>query len=154
MLPEFFQRPGYWIWKFWRTLSPEIDPELYREARSRLPERWRPALDRMLPPDKAHVLRLYKAISADPALSPEDREALIELALCHDFGKAIVRPTIFERVAKVLFPIPNISHPILGARIVRKLGGRPSLCRRIANHHKPAGNDRLLALFQSYDDRV
>lgn len=154
MIPPILQRAGYWVWKFWRTLRPQIDPALYAEARSHLPKTWRPALDRLLPPDKAHVLRLYSAITADPTLGPEDRAALIELALCHDLGKGIVRPTIFERVAKVLLPLPNRSHPILGARIVKRLGGRSSLVRRVAHHHRPAGDDRLLALFQVFDDRV
>lgn len=151
---EKLQRAAYWIWKFWRTLRPQIDEALYTEARSHLPEFWRPALDRMLPPDKAHVLRLYTAITSDVSLTPQDRAALIELALCHDLGKGILRPSLFERVIKVLLPLPNRSHPILGARIVKRLGGRPELVRRIARHHRDPGNDRLLALFQSFDDRV
>ncbi|MFZ2956162.1 MAG: HD domain-containing protein [Candidatus Ozemobacteraceae bacterium] len=148
------RRAAYWLWKFWRTLHPVIDENRRVETRAHLPELWRPAFDRLLPPDQAHVIRLWKAIKEASELSEPDRAELLLLAVVHDLGKGITRPTIFERVAKALLPLPNSSHPIAGARLLKKWGAPRDLIRRVRFHHEPPGNDRLLALFQSFDDSV
>ncbi|RCK80599.1 MAG: hypothetical protein OZSIB_2912 [Candidatus Ozemobacter sibiricus] len=153
-LRRFLGRVAYRLRQARSVLWPQVDPVLLAEARSRLPPRWRAPFDRLGGSEKAHVLRLYRAIAADPALSEADREALITLALTHDLGKAITRPTFLERVVKTLLPIPNRAHPILGARLLRRLGAPPALVRRVARHHRAPGNDRLLALFQRYDDSL
>lgn len=150
----FLGRVAYRLRQARSVLWPQVDPAMLAEARGRLPTRWRAPFDRLGGSEKAHVLRLYRAISTDPALSEPDREALILLALTHDLGKAITRPTFLERVAKTLLPIPNRAHPILGARLLRRLGAPLSLVRRVARHHREPGNDRLLALFQRYDDAL
>ncbi len=148
----FLGRVAYRLRQARSVLWPQVDPVLLAAARSRLPPRWRRPFDRLGGSEKAHILRLYRAITTDPTLSDSDREALVPLALTHDLGKAITRPTFLERVVKTLLPIPNRSHPILGARLLRRLGAPPALVRRVARHHRDPGHDRLLALFQRFDD--
>ncbi|MBF0406646.1 MAG: HD domain-containing protein [Candidatus Riflebacteria bacterium] len=148
------ERIIYWVWKFFRTLFPVIDTDILEQVRKKYPESWLIHFDKMLPPDKAHVLRLFKAISEDRNLTAEIREKLIMLALAHDIGKSIVRQNIFTRVIKVVIPIPNRSHPILGARLLKKLNAPSDIVRRVARHHIPAEKDKFLKLFQYYDDNV
>ena len=150
----FLGRVAYRLRQARSVLWPQVDPPLLAEARSRLPPRWRRPFDRLGGSEKAHVLRLYRAITTAPDLAPADREELVLLALTHDLGKSITRPTFFERVVKTLLPIPNRSHPILGARLLRRLGAPPRLVRRTARHHRDPGGDRLLALFQRFDDSL
>ncbi len=152
MLSHFLSRIAYRFRQLRSVLCPKVDENLLAVARNRLPREWRKPFDRLLPSEKAHVLRLFRTISSDPALEEDDRSDLLILALTHDIGKSITRPSLFERIVKALLPIPNRSHPILGARILRRLGAPPLLVRRIARHHLPPGNDRLLKLFQGYDN--
>lgn len=154
ILTRFFSRCRYRVQQFWSVFQPRIDEALLSEARNRLPEKWKPHFDRLSPSEKAHVLRLYKHISDDPLVDENDRGALIELALCHDFGKGVTRPMLFERVLKTLLPLPNQSHSIVGARILRRLNAPSRLIRRVRNHHRDPGNDRLLAFFQELDDSL
>lgn len=152
MLQTFLKRCRYRYGQFCSVMWPQVDSELLREARSQLPPRWQNVFDRFLPSEFAHVLRLYRRIKNDPSIVEPERSELILLALCHDFGKTVTRPGIFERIMKTLLPIPNNAHPILGARILKKLGAPGKLVQRVLNHHKDPGNDRLLALFQKLDD--
>ncbi|MBF0544741.1 MAG: HD domain-containing protein [Candidatus Riflebacteria bacterium] len=147
-------RIKYWLWKFQRTLFPVIDQEMLELVRKKVPLKWLKHFDHLLSPDKAHVLRLYKAISSAKNIDEKKREKLLILSIAHDLGKGITRPGIFSRVIKVILPIPNRSHPILGARLLKRLGAPPELVKRVARHHIPAKKDTFLKLFQSFDDNV
>ena len=153
-LQAFSGRVAYRVRQFFSVLFPRIDQELWREARDRLPPTWRKPFDRLRPSETAHVIRLYKTIKNDTNLGEADREELILLALTHDLGKGVTRPTLFEKVVKALLPIPNRAHPILGARILQRLGATATLIRRVRNHHRPAQKDRLLRIFQTYDNSL
>ncbi len=140
--------------QFLSVLHPQVDQGLVDEACACLPERWQPAFRRIPASTMAHIIRLYRAIRDDDALDERTRSELLILALTHDIGKSITRPTLFERVAKVLLPLPNHSHVIAGALLMKRLGAPPELVRRIRRHHQPAGDDQLLERFQTYDDRL
>ncbi|MBI3037423.1 HD domain-containing protein [bacterium] len=151
---SFFRRVLYRLWQFFVVMWPEVDPVLRGEVRDRLSAPWRVLFDRLLPSDLAHILRLYNRILRDPNLSEAEREELILLAITHDLGKGITRPTMFERVAKVLFPLPRRGHAFAGAKFLGKNGASPILVKRIKRHHDPPGDDRIMALFQAYDDAL
>lgn len=140
--------------QFLSVLRPQVDRALVEEAGRRLPENWQKPFFAIPGSTMAHIMRLYRAIRDDAALDESTRSELLILALTHDIGKGITRPTLFERVAKVILPLPNKSHVIAGSLLMKRLGASPELIRRIRRHHEPAGNDGLLALFQTYDDRL
>jgi hypothetical protein len=146
-------RVGYRIRQFRSLLWPQVDLELWQEALAVLPVPWRSEVDRLRASEKAHVLRLYRAIKEDPDLPAGERADLLLLALTHDLGKVIERPGLVLRIAKVLLPLPNRAHPLAGAKLLRRLGAPRALVRRVARHHEPPGDDRLLALFQAFDNR-
>lgn len=149
-----FDQITYRIRQFFSVLRPQVDLALVKEACLQLPETWREVFLTIPASTMAHVMRLYQAIRDDLSLDIDSRRELLTLALTHDIGKAVTRPTLFERVMKVLLPLPNKSHVIAGARLMKRLGASPDLVKRIRKHHEPPGNDRLLALFQAYDDRL
>jgi len=154
LIERFIERAAYRLRQFHSVLWPKVDPAILSEARSRLPGPWRKAFDCLGGSEKAHVLRLYKAILNDTSLLLSDRDELVILALTHDLGKGITRPFLFERIVKALLPIPNRAHPILSARILRRLGAPALLVRRVAKHHFDPRGDRLLAIFQQFDDSL
>jgi len=86
-------------------------------------------------------------------LSETDRVELLELALVHDIGKAVTRPTLFFKVAKVLLPLANTEHCVAGAKLLKRLKQNRQLIRRVLRHHDEGSSDRILRLFQAYDDR-
>ncbi len=132
---------------------PPPDPAALTLLRAHVPGPLRPLLDRLHPGDLAHLLRLIGAIAAEPGIDEEMRHALLDLAAVHDLGKAVLQPSLFERVAKVLLPLPRHGHARLGARLLRRTGAPAMLCRRVAHHHDRSPADPLLARFQAFDDR-
>ncbi len=142
----------YRVRQFRSVVRPIVDPSELAAAREILPAAWRPRFDALGASEQAHVLRLVRAIRADAGLSDEDREQLLLLAVTHDLGKAVTRPRLWERVLRTLFSLPNEAHPIQSASILRRLGAPRALIRRARHHHHDPGSDRLLALFQKFDD--
>lgn len=133
---------------------PKVDKELFNEARNFLPESWREHFDLLRPSERAHVLRVYSAIKNDAAIDEADRPKLLLLALAHDIGKGITRHGILFKVAKAVFPISNKAHCIAGARLLKKLKAPKWLIKMVLRHHSDCKNDRLLCIFQRFDDRL
>lgn len=151
---SFWHRMCYRVRQFLQAALPVVDRRLLAEARTHLPQGWRPAFDRLRKPEKAHVLRLYAHIKQLDDLSPPEREQLTILALTHDIGKGILRPTLFLKVVKVLLHLPNRAHATAGAKLLRRLGAPATLIRRVRRHHDHPGDDALLARFQQLDDAL
>jgi putative nucleotidyltransferase with HDIG domain len=149
-----FSRITYRIRQFHGVLFPQYDPDWFSRLTNRLPPTWRSLAERLRPSEKAHVIRLGRAILADPTLTEATREKLMLLALTHDLGKTVTHPGLFERVMKTLLPLPNGSHPRVGAKLLQNLGAPPDLVRRIARHHDPHPQDEILRLFQRFDDSL
>lgn len=154
MIVNFARRIFYRCRQFRSVLWPVIDAAELVSAREILPPAWRGRFDALGDSEKAHVLRLVRQIRADGRLSGDDRNELLLLALTHDLGKAVTKPRIWERILRTLLPIPNEAHPIQSARILRELGAPRDLIRRARHHHHEPGSDRLLALFQEFDDNL
>lgn len=154
MIVNFVRRLLYRCGQFGSVMWPVVDPADLASAREILPLDWRGRFDALGDSEKAHVLRLVRAIRADGSLSEQDRNDLLLLAMTHDLGKAVTRPRIWERVLRTVFSLPNEAHPIQSARILRELGAPRPLVRRARHHHHAPGADRLLALFQKFDDAL
>ena len=148
------QRVAYRLRQFRSVFVPPVDRALLEEALRLLPRRWRVPVRRLRPSEQAHVLRLYRAIAAATDLEDQDRRDLLVLSLVRDVGKTVTRPSLLTRIVMTVLPIPKNAHPALGARIMHRLGASAQLCRRIRRHHRDPGDDRLLALFQRYDDSL
>jgi len=147
-----WERICYRCRQFWSILFPEVDEQLWNEAVVCIPVRWQKAVAKLRPSEKAHILRLYKAIRADKTLKEEERRGLIALALVHDIGKIVTKPGLIVRVVMTLLPVPKNSHPIMGVRILRSLGASHCLLKRVRRHHEDPGTDQLLTKFQMFDD--
>lgn len=153
MIKNLVSRICYRVWQFKQVLLPRLDRMAWQKAISGLA----PSLQRQLAilkkSEKAHVMRVYQDVYSDRALDEQTRLLLLELALLHDIGKTITRPTILFKVAKVLFSFANTEHCLEGARFLRRQGQQRPLIRRVLRHHDVSTSDQVLKLFQMYDDR-
>lgn len=150
---NFLKVAMYRIWQFKQTLFPKIDQELWKEARSILPETWRCHFDKLRASERAHVLRVYSMIIQNTSIEDVNREEIILFALVHDIGKGITRHSIFFKVAKVVLPISNRAHCIAGAKLLKHLGADMKLVKRVLRHHDKPPIDSLVEQFQQIDDR-
>jgi hypothetical protein len=153
MLSCFIKRVVYRVWQFKQTLFPVVDESLWREALTILPDAWQTEMEKLRDSEKAHTIRVYKAIRKENFPNPETKKELLLLTLVHDIGKGITRHTIFFKVAKVLFPISPRGHCIAGAKLLRRLGADKQLVLRVLKHHEKKVSDPLLKTFQQFDDR-
>lgn len=153
MLRRLFQRAAYRAWQFKQVLFPELQRNDWENAISGLSDRVRVELGKLRKSEKAHIMRVWSDINRDGSLRESDRVELLELALVHDIGKAVTRPTLFFKVIKVLLPLANTEHCIAGARLLKSLKQDRQLVRRVLRHHDEAASDRIIRLFLVYDDR-
>ena len=149
---NFLERCQYRVNQFRSVLWSVVDEELLACYLKKIPPGWRKYVLKLRPSEKAHVVGLCSAVSGLEGVSEDERAELMTLALVHDIGKTITRPSLLMRITRVLLPMHNISHPVLGARILRRNGAPRKLLRRVAGHHLEPGDDKLLGLFQRLDD--
>ena len=143
----------YRVWQFKQVLLPKLQRHEWENATACLSEQVRFELGKLRKSEKAHIMRVWSDIRSDGSLNDSDRAELLELALVHDIGKAVTRPTLFFKVVKVLLPLANTEHCIAGAQLLRRLKQRRQLVRRVLRHHDDNSSDSILRLFQVYDDR-
>ncbi len=153
MLRRLLNRAIYRVWQFKQVLFPELQRNDWENAVSGLAEQVRAELGKLRKSEKAHVMRVWYDIGRDSSINENDRVELLELALVHDIGKAVTRPTLFFKVVKVLLPLANTEHCIAGDRLLKRLKQKRQLVRRVLRHHDETASDRILRLFQAYDDR-
>jgi putative nucleotidyltransferase with HDIG domain len=140
--------------QFCSTINPKVNPSLLAEARAILPPEWRKIFDRHTKPELAHILRMYNRIKTGEDIPEAEKPELLILALIHDIGKTVTRPTLFEKIVKTILPIPNRAHSAMGAKILQRLGAPRILIKRVRDHHKEGVKDPLLAFFQKLDDSL
>jgi putative nucleotidyltransferase with HDIG domain len=143
----------YRVWQFKQVLLPHLDYQAWQTAVAEVPLPVRQQLEKLKKSEKAHIIRVYQDISNDKALDSQTRQILLELALLHDIGKSITRPTLLFKVAKVIFSFANNEHCIAGAKFLRRHNRNKALIKRVLRHHDIGAGDDLLLLFQKYDDR-
>ena len=153
MLKRLLTRVLYRIWQFKQVLLPRLDHRKWQAAIAELDPQVRDQLAALKKSEKAHIMRVYDDISNDACLQPEIRKCLLNLALLHDIGKSVTRPSLLFKVAKVLLPIANHEHCLAGARLLRQFRQDRQLIRRVLRHHDSRVSDAALQLFQKYDDR-
>ncbi len=149
---RFLKRVAYRCWQLKQTLFPKIDQELLNEVLKKLPENLIADFKALRRSEIAHTLRVYKAIKESSTVLEKDRGMLLEMALLHDIGKGITRDTVFFKIAKVLLPISSNAHAIAGAKLLHKKRMGKVLVRRVLRHHDKNHSDRLLEVFQIFDD--
>lgn len=152
MIKSFIERCRYRFWQFKQVLMPVLDVKAWQEATSELDAPLRAQLNRLRKSEKAHVMRVYRAVCADQGFDARSRADLLKLALLHDIGKSITRPSIFYKVAKVLLGLTDNSHCLAGARFLRASRQNRLLIRRVLRHHDRNSDDALLRAFQLIDD--
>lgn len=131
---------------------PTFDCHRWHKAISVLDVPLQKQLELLKKSEKAHILRVYQAVCDDPALDSCSRHDLILLALLHDIGKTITRPSLLFKITKVFFNCANTEHCVAGARILRRHRQNSTLIKRVLRHHDSNTEDLLLCAFQKYDD--
>lgn len=154
MIGRLFSRIRYRLWQLKQGLLPQLDMQQWQQALLGMPEPLHQQLQILKKSEKAHVLRVYMAIRTEPGLPESLRAELLQLALLHDIGKSIARHGLLFKALKVLFPIANTQHCVAGALFLKKNQVARVMVRRVLRHHDKNTGDKVLQLFQKFDDRL
>jgi putative nucleotidyltransferase with HDIG domain len=156
--------------QFVRQLRNKTEPEADAALRQLVsPAQW-DLIARLSPADRAHLLRVHRALLAD---NWQDRD-LLTAAVLHDIGKAdeTMRVRLVHRVLKVLlgpyasrFARANVNvlqhglylslnHQTLGASMARQTGANDRACWLIEHHHDGTiHSDAELTALRIVDER-
>ncbi len=148
----FHKRFVYRCWQFVKAVNPQLDSVAWEKACNSADPRLQQLLNTLGKAEKAHTLRVLQYINNDNGISVEQKKELSEFALIHDIGKAITRPSLAFKVAKVLFKLNGNAHCIAGARAVWHLTKNKQMALRVLHHHKKAAAEAFITAFQKYDD--
>ena len=144
----------YRSWQFYKAVFPRLNLNKWKEITEETDDRLKPLLEKLGKAEKAHTLRVFSLISKDNRLTKEQQRELSDFAIVHDIGKAITKPSLFFKVAKVILRLSSDAHCIEGCRAVWKLTRNKKLALRILRHHVKPNSDEFLAKFQQYDDQA
>ncbi len=144
----------YRCWQFYKAVFPRLNVNKWKAAAERSDNRLKSLLEKLGKAEKAHTLRVLDYIDKDSNLDSSLKAELSSFALVHDIGKAITKPSLVFKVAKVLFRLSSDAHCIAGCRAVWHLTHDKKLALRILKHHVKPNPDPFLAVFQKYDDRA
>ena len=144
----------YRCWQFYKAIFPCLNIEKWKAAKELSDSRLRALLEKLGKAEKAHTLRVLEYIDKDSSLNSDLKAELSSFALVHDIGKAITKPSLFFKVAKVLFRLSSDAHCIAGSRAVWHLTHDKKLALRILRHHVKPNADPFLVIFQKYDDKA
>ena len=144
----------YRCWQFYKAILPRLDRKAWKNASDKADDKLKPLLEKLGKAEKAHTLRVLELISKDNNLTEDLRTELSDFALVHDIGKAITKPSLVFKVAKVIFRLSSDAHCIAGCRAVWHLTQDKKLALRILKHHVKPNADQFLATFQKYDDQA
>ncbi len=131
-----------------------MDRKAWKNAADKADDKLKPLLEKLGKAEKAHTLRVLELISKDNNLTEDLKKELSFFALVHDIGKAITKPSLVFKVAKVIFRLSSDAHCIAGCRAVWHLTHDKKLALRILKHHVKPNVDAFLATFQKYDDQA
>ncbi|EKD83800.1 MAG: hypothetical protein ACD_39C00443G0002 [uncultured bacterium] len=148
----WLKRVAYRLWQFKQTILPKLNAAEWHTALSGLSQPLQDYLNSLRKSEKAHIQRVCRVVIADAHLDEGQRTILLQLALLHDIGKAIMRSSVVMKVARVFFPIGRNEHCIAGARLLHRHGFDRTLVRRVLRHHTINHGDKLLFKFQQIDD--
>ena len=144
----------YRCWQFYKAVLPRFNQKVWEQALNQADIRLKPLLQNLGKAEKAHTLRVLYYIEKDNSLSSELKKELSDFALIHDIGKAITKPSLAFKVAKVLLKLSSDAHCIAGCRAVWHITHNKKLALRILKHHIKPNEDPFLTSFQYYDDKA
>ncbi len=144
----------YRSWQFYKAIFPNLNKEKWENTLIKADKNLIPLLNQLGKAEKAHTLRVLALIEKDKSLDSELKIELSDFAIVHDIGKAITKPSIFFKVAKVLLKLSSDAHCIAGCRAVWHLTHNKKLALRILKHHIKPNSDSFLKTFQKYDDQA
>lgn len=150
---RWFDRVCYRTWQFRQSLLAEISVVEWKIAISELSKPLQEQLNRLRKSEKAHTIRVWSEVQKMKTLDCVTRKELMQLALLHDIGKSITKPTLFSKIVKVLFSLSDNQHCIKGALFLKRQKLDKKLVIRILRHHCKNIDDDILCLFQTIDDR-
>ena len=161
MIREMFRRTRnlldkiiYRSWQFYKAIFPNLNRNKWKKAFEESDDRVKPLLEKLGKAEKAHTLRVMDYITEDNNLEDGLKSELLDFALVHDIGKAITKPSLAFKVAKVLFRLSSDAHCIAGCKAVWHLTHNKKIALRILKHHVKPNNDPFLVTFQKYDDKA
>ena len=150
----FYKRFVYRCWQFIKAVNPQLDKTAWKKACDSADPRLQQLLNGLGNAEKAHTLRVLNLISEENEISAEQKKELSEFALIHDIGKAITKPSLAFKVAKVLFKLNGNAHCIAGSRAVWHLTHDKKMALRVLHHHLKTGAEPFILAFQKYDDKA
>lgn len=150
----FLKQAKYRVWQFFKAVNPRLDNQAWDYAYKKADASLQPLLSKLGKAEKAHTLRVLNLIESDTSLGNNERQELLDFALIHDIGKAITKPTLVFKVAKILFKLNGNAHCIAGAKAVWHLTHNKQLALRILHHHLKSDVEPFITKFQTYDDRA
>ncbi len=142
----------YRCWQFYKALFPNLNIDLWQREKNKADSRLVSLLEKLGKAEKSHTLRVIELIEKDEGLDSSLKAELSDFALVHDIGKAITKPSLFFKVAKVILKLSSDAHCIAGCRAVWHLTHNKKLALRILKHHVKPNPDNFLKKFQEYDD--
>ena len=144
----------YRFWQFYKAVFPNLNKSKWEKALCNADKRLIPLLNQLGRAEKAHTLRVIEFINSDSSLNNDIKKELADFALVHDIGKAITKPSLAFKVAKVILKLSSDAHCIAGCRAVWHLTHNKELALRVLKHHIKPNSDSFLDIFQKYDDKA
>ena len=144
----------YRSWQFYKAIFPNLDLNKWENYLIKADQKLVPLLNQLGNAEKAHTLRVLELIYNDETVDSKLKKDLTNFALVHDIGKAITKPSLFFKVAKVLLRLSSDAHCIAGCRAVWHLTHDKKLALRILKHHVKPNSDSFLEIFQKFDDQA
>ncbi len=148
------KRVLYRCWQFYKAVFPDFNYKRWEKVLEGADKRLIPLLNSLGKAEKSHTLRVIDLINNDDSLNSVLKKELSDFALIHDIGKAITKPSLFFKVAKVILKLSSDSHCIAGCRAVWRLTHNKELALKILKHHIKPNPNSFLDIFQRYDDRA
>ena len=144
----------YRSWQFYKAIFPNLNNDKWENTLNKADKELIPLLNQLGKAEKSHTLRVLALIEKDKSLDSKLKVELSDFAIVHDIGKAITKPSLFFKVAKVLLRLSSDAHCIAGCRVVWHLTHNKKLALRILRHHIKPNPDSFLEVFQKYDDKA
>ncbi len=149
-----FKALKYRLWQVKQELRPKLCLKAWEDAIQTLTPELKAVVEKHNITEKAHLLRLFEAITKDMTFDGSNKDLYLKLALVHDIGKTEMRLSLFFKVLKAVFNFDFAKHDKRGANLLRNLGCSEELAFLTENHHNKNTKNKALAKFQYYDNTL
>ena len=152
-ISSFCKQAIYRFWQFQKAVFPELNQDAWNTAIQSCPQQLVSVLNQLGKAEKAHTLRVLKLIKDDVSLENDYKNQLLDFALLHDIGKAITKPSLIFKIAKVLFKLNGNAHCIEGAKVIWRKTRNLEMAKSVLRHHQKRYS-KFISDFQQYDDQA